>query len=220
MMGEGFTDRYERAMYPEQCRALEERPQAPSRENRPAHTVTFLSLEEYAAELAQAREQEIQREPVSLHLGELSGNGGLPPFVAVRSHPERGAEVGSRAGGNHGHRSARNGRDSRERPAQIHIDGAAGMMTRNVRQVESEFRQGDKLPHLTVSSDRAESVGNAVGSRGPVASNHPGMAPQGEGTGRHQSFTKFVIRGAGALSSDYALSVVRAASGDSREVQL
>jgi hypothetical protein len=56
MMGEGFTDKYERLMYPEQCRALEERPDAPNSEKRPAHTVTFLSIEEYAAELAEARE--------------------------------------------------------------------------------------------------------------------------------------------------------------------
>jgi hypothetical protein len=53
-MGEGFTDRYERLMYPEQCRSLEERPEAPAREKRPTHTVTFLSMEDYAAELVEA----------------------------------------------------------------------------------------------------------------------------------------------------------------------
>lgn len=69
----------------------------------------------------------IVREPASLHLGELSGNGGLPPSVAVISHPERGAEVGSCAGGHiEGHWSDRTGRDGVERHAQVLVEREAG----------------------------------------------------------------------------------------------
>lgn len=80
--------------------------------------------------------------------------------------------------------------------------GAAGMMTRNARRRECDFRQGDKIPHLTVSSDSPVSAGQARVGASTRASSHPGKR-QGLYS-LERDATNFVSQGPTANSGEMA----------------